>query len=109
MIESATDSQQHVVDPSARLKTGYTLFVLGAIVAMPIVQSSNSTGPFDAVIAMQELVWLVPLVVLLPWVSISTIKAANSTVQLVLAVLLLVLFFGFTGWMWSQWNHDLNR
>ncbi|QGQ25617.1 hypothetical protein F1728_24320 [Gimesia benthica] len=104
MNEFSKKSPQRNIDPRVRLIIGYVLFGLGAIVAMPIVQISRSTGRFDDVIALQQLVWLIPFVVLISWLAISTLKTANSTVQFALAVLLLILIVGFTGLMWSQWN-----
>ena len=104
MNDLSKKSPQRNIDPRVRLIIGYVLFGLGAIVAMPIVQISRSTGRFDDVIALQQLVWLIPFVVLISWLAISTVKTANSTVQFAWAVLLLILIVGFTALMWSQWN-----
>ena len=104
MNDLSKKSPQRNIDPRVRLIIGYVLFGLGAIVAMPIVQISRSTGRFDDVIALQQLAWLTPFVVLIPWLAISTVKTANSTVQFAWAVLLLILIVGFTALMWSQWN-----
>jgi hypothetical protein len=90
-------------DQKKRLALGYLLFLCYVIVAVPVVQPSTETGR-HSVDAMEGLVWLIPFVVSIPWLSISTAVATRSRSITAAAVILLTLFLVFSALMYSSWG-----
>ena len=87
--EAKANSKLHVI-------LGFVLFAIYVIVATPIAQISLSTGRFDNVVAMESAIWLIPFVVLIPWLSVKTITSRNPKKIRYCSAILIISFLGYT-------------
>jgi hypothetical protein len=87
-----------------RLTVGWILFAAYFLIVPSIVATSRSTGRFDDIVALEQLPWLLPFVVMIPWLSISTFGISNRRFVTTSSVLLLLSFLLYSIWLWLQWG-----
>ena len=85
-----------------RVVLGFGLLLVFLFLGFHTVQISRSTGPFDNVVAFEQLIWLVPIAVLIVWCSLSTVGRSQSSKIRWIATILFVLFLAVTIFLFSQ-------
>ncbi|QEG22226.1 hypothetical protein MFFC18_21020 [Mariniblastus fucicola] len=74
-----------------QVSVGYGLLALYVFIVSQLGQLANSTATFDRVAFRNSLVWLVPFLVLIPWLSYKSLTPNNlSKIRISSAILLLI-------------------
>ena len=74
-----------------QVSVGYGLLAIYVFVTSQLAHVANSTAIFDRVAFKNSLVWLVPFVILIPWLCYRTLTPNNlSKIRLSSAILLLI-------------------
>jgi len=82
-----------------RLTVGWILFA-AYFLAIPAVVPVRSTGRWDHIAVFDQLIWIVPVFILIPALAISTLRMNNrSRIGTVGAWMLILLFAAFSIWI----------